>query len=65
MISHRIDNDEVNPGTECGVSIYELSSSELLASIHETPTCKECQHVLAVDQMMERVIYSNTLNSEA
>ena len=43
MISHRIDNNEVNPGTECGVSIYDLEANERLALIFETPTCDACR----------------------
>ena len=43
MISHRIDNNEVNPGTECGVSIYDLEANERRAPIQETPTCDACR----------------------
>ena len=42
-VSHRIDNNEVNPGTECGVSVYDLGTNERLALMFETPTCDACR----------------------
>ena len=36
---HRINNNEMNPKTECGL---ELDDSITLATIYETPTCNDC-----------------------
>jgi len=38
-MTHRINNNEMNPKTECGL---ELDDSIALATIHETPTCNDC-----------------------
>ena len=43
MISHRINNNEVTPGPECGASTYDLEANEGLALIFETPTCDACR----------------------
>ena len=40
-MTHRINNDEMNPKTECGL---EMGAPRLrLALAHEKPTCKECR----------------------
>jgi len=38
-MTHRINNNEMDPKTECGL---ELDGSIALATIHETPTCQNC-----------------------
>ena len=39
-MTHRINDNEVNPKTECGL---EIGEGITLATIHEAPTCKECE----------------------
>ena len=43
MVSHRIDNNEVNPGTECGASVHDLEANERIALMFETPSCDACR----------------------
>jgi hypothetical protein len=38
---HRIDNNEMDPHTECGIEMVVGGGIEL-ALAHEDPTCKEC-----------------------
>ena len=44
-MTHRINNDEMNPKTECGLKIDAWSAPQKLrlALAHETPTCKKCR----------------------
>ena len=38
---HRIDNNEMDPHTECGLEV-SVGNGIRLALAHEDPTCKEC-----------------------
>ena len=38
---HRIDNNEMDPHTECGLEV-NVGNGIRLALAHEDPTCKEC-----------------------
>ena len=38
---HRIDNNEMDPHTECGLEV-NVGNGIKLALAHEDPTCKEC-----------------------
>jgi hypothetical protein len=38
-MKHRINNDEMNPKTECGL---EMGGGIKLAFANEAPTCKKC-----------------------
>ena len=49
-MTHRINNNEMDPKTECGL---ELDGSITLATIHETPTCKDCIGVDTMTQQQE------------
>ena len=46
MITHRIDDNEVNPKTECGLEViaygFNCPPGPALARIDEPPTCEEC-----------------------
>lgn len=40
-MTHRIDNNEMDPHTECGLEV-SVGNGIRLALAHEDPTCKEC-----------------------
>ena len=45
MITHRIDDNEVNPKTDCGLEVIPWRTIEhppALARYNEPPTCEEC-----------------------
>lgn len=44
-MKHRIDNNEMNPKTECGLEVDGMARSHTLALANEVPTCEECLNI--------------------
>ena len=63
-MTHRINNNEMNPKTECGLKVDSMARSHTLALAHIKPTCQEClkYDVLAEEGVLNWIKESKGIN---